>query len=116
MKYADGKKTVVNELVGGSLAIINLPTPNISLVNVSSEFIEVSDVLRSRGITAGLQIGFAKLTNAADFHQLERQFSGEMILENSHDLYGIICFDNWVLNSDRNNAGNNMIEILGNKQ
>jgi hypothetical protein len=38
-------------------------------------------------------------------------------LENLQDLYGVICFDNWVLNVDRNNVGNNLIETQsGNKQ
>jgi hypothetical protein len=35
-----------------------------------------------------------------------------MTIINPNDVYGTICFDHWLLNVDRSNDGNNMIEIL----
>ncbi len=114
VKFVDGTKTAVNEIVGGSLALkIGLPTPNLALVNVNQDIIKFSSDLSQRNIREGVHIGFSRLpTNTEDFHLLNNQSFVTKTLENEQDLYGVICFDNWVLNVDRNNVGNNMIEAL----
>jgi hypothetical protein len=105
-------------MVCGSLAVrLLLPCPAISLINITSELIQVSPGIRDRNISAGLHFGSRRLpNNTADFQQLDPKIFVDHTLLNPNDLYGVTCFDNWVLNTDRNNTGNNMIEILPGKK
>jgi hypothetical protein len=105
---------MLGSLVGGSLALkIGLPTPNLALINLNREIIKFSSDLSQRNIREGVHIGFCRLpVNTGDFYQLTNQSFVTKKLENGQDLCGVICFDNWVLNSDRNNQGNNMIEYV----
>jgi hypothetical protein len=114
VKFANIGKTTVNEFVCSSLAFkINLPTPSMALINVSKSLIDSSADLAQRNIKDGIHIGFNRLPdNVCDFSQLENKTIESRSLENPGDLYGVICFDNWVLNTDRNNPGNNMVEFL----
>lgn len=34
------------------------------------------------------------------------------VLVNNESLYGVVAFDNWLLNTDRDNEGNNMFQLL----
>lgn len=111
-------KTAINELVGGSLALkIKLPTPDISLVNISQNLIDLSDKLKQRNIPTGNHIGIKRLPkDTLDFQYLTDDMLIDKTLGNNDALYGVVNFDNWVLNTDRNNPGNNMIEFLPNKK
>lgn len=114
VKFADNSKTAINEYVGGSLAkMLNLPTPTMALINLSQELIDLSSQMSSRNVKPGYHIGSQKLPdNIMDFDKIDNDALTNFTLLNSDDLYGIICFDNWVLNTDRHNGGNNMIEVL----
>jgi len=120
VKFVEAQtKTTVNEWVAGSLALqINLPTPNIVQVNISKEIIELSDALKKRNIQSGLHVGIERLPKEVswDFQYVNDKMLVGKTLVNADDLYGVITFDNWVLNSDRNNQGNNMIQILNDSQ
>lgn len=118
VKFADATKTVVNEYVCGSLALVlGLPVPQMSLVNLSKDLISLSPDLATRGINPGYHFGSRRLSNStADFQHLDHDLFREHVLENVDDLYGVVAFDNWVLNADRNNTGNNMIEVLPNNR
>jgi hypothetical protein len=92
VKFADNTKTVINELVCGSIALgLGLPAPNIALVDLDKDLIDLSSDLRKRDIRPGLHIGFARLPNAVDFQQLTDQVLADNILENSEELCGVIC-------------------------
>lgn len=117
VKFIERNKTAVNELVAGSLAtMIKLPTPDMVLIRLAEDLINLSDDLSQRNIEPGLHIGFRRLSNVCELGQLTQQTITQKTLLNPEDLYGIVCFDNWVLNIDRNNEGNNMVEILANNQ
>lgn len=109
---AGGDKTVINELVAGTLAQgMNLPVPEIVLVNVPKSIIDNSEDLTKRKISAGLHIGVMRI-DAEDFNYFDEERLKKYTLENPNDLHGVLAFDNWVLNIDRNNAGNNMLQVL----
>ncbi len=109
-------KTVINELIGGSIASrIGLPCPETVLVSISPEFIKNSDELTRDGIREGLHIG-SKFVGGQNFYKFRPEYLVGKHLTNTDDLYGVITFDNWVLNSDRDNIGNNLIEFLPNSE
>ncbi|MGI0082325.1 MAG: HipA family kinase, partial [Nitrosopumilaceae archaeon] len=110
--------TAVNELVSGSLALkLGLPTLDIVFVNLPQDIIQLSDDLRQRNIQSGLHIGFKRLPeDVLDFTYLNDDMLLDKTLVNRDELYGVVNFDNWVLNTDRNNQGNNMIEFLPQNQ
>lgn len=110
-------KTVINELVGGALALLlNLPAPEIALVQIPPSIVALSDLQR-RGIAAGLHLGIRRLPRDCwDFDTLPPDFLGRNTLINVDQLYGVITFDNWLLNTDRNNSGNNMLQLLPKNQ
>jgi hypothetical protein len=107
-------KTVINELIGGSLAmILKLPTPKMVLVMLSVEIITLSEDLRRKNIQPGIHLGIERLPKDCwDFDTLPANFLSKNELINREDLYGVVTFDNWLLNTDRNNPGNNMLELL----
>jgi hypothetical protein len=113
------KKTAINELVGGTLAMaLGLPTPEVVQVNISQNVIDVSDDLRKRKIQTGLHIGIERLPKekAWSFNYINEDMLRGKTLINGDKLYGVISFDNWLINDDRDNKGNNMIEFLPNEE
>lgn len=114
VKFFDRRKTIINELVGGCLAMrIGLPTPKVSLVQITHDLINLSDGLKTRKVESGLHVG-SRLQNITDFDKITLQTLDDYTLVNHQDLYGVVCFDTWLLNGDRDNRGNNMIEFLSN--
>lgn len=110
VKFFDGMKTLINELVGCSLALaINLPTPQIAFIEVKADLIDIIPELSN--VSPGSHLGSKKLKNVTDFHNISDETLSKC-LENPLDLYGVISFDNWLLNGDRRNKGNNMIESI----
>lgn len=115
MKFYDpSNKIAVNELVAGSIALnLGLPTPNKSLVNISTQVIEESQELISRQIRTTPHIGSEELAKEYDdFKKLGEEKLKNKQLINPEAFFGVVVFDNWVLNNDRNNPGNNMFAIL----
>ncbi|MHB1907756.1 MAG: HipA family kinase [Nitrososphaerales archaeon] len=110
------RRTVVNELVAGTLASrMRLPCPETVLVSISSEFIHNSVELTQDGVREGYHIG-SKFVSGRNFAQFSEDFARGKRVTNVDDLYGVIVFDNLVLNIDRNNNGNNLIDILPNNE
>jgi len=108
VKFNDGTRTVVNEFVGYSLAgFLGLPVPESRLVTVSQELIDASQTLGGRGIVAGVHHGTVWLEGFSDFRGV---LVREMVLKNAEVLPGLIVLDNLVLNIDRNNPGNNLLQ------
>lgn len=108
-------KAVTNEFLGSTLAVeLSLPTTNMILVRLSQEFIELAADLRSRNIRAGVHVGNERVANAFDFDEpIAKNLPEGTAIVNAADLPGIIVFDNWLLNGDRNNVGNNLLQSVG---
>jgi len=113
------QKTIINELVGGSLAgEIKLPAPEVVIVNITKEFFDTAtEELKKKKVQVGKHIGITRLPKKTwDFDYWKDDMLKPKTLTNQNDLYGVISFDNWVINTDRNNQGNNMLELLENDQ
>ena len=109
------QKTIINELVAGTLAmLIQLPAPGVAIVNITKEFLtEATDELRNKNIRVGKHMGIRRLPQKTwDFDYWTDEMLRSKNPVNVKDIYGTICFDNWVMNSDRNNMGNNMLESI----
>lgn len=105
--YRQGSKAMVNELVGAILArMLGLPVPEVRLVNVPIEMMRPE---MGSGVAPGLHVGIRKIDAMTDFETLDVA-AKKLNLINRDALYGVICFDNWVYNIDRNNDGNSLIE------
>lgn len=101
----DWPRALANEGVGAELlARLSLPAPAAAIVVVGQKLIEVSDVLRRRGIGPGEYFGTQRIANALDLSDaISKQLHPSMI-ENRPQAGGVIAFDNWVRNTDRNDG------------
>lgn len=116
VKFNQSKlKTIINELVAISLAgEMKLPAPEVAIVSISQEFLDVAtDELKKKKVQAGKHVGIKRLpTKTWDFYYWKDEMLKSKNLINQNDLYGAVSFDNWVINTDRDNPGNNMLELL----
>lgn len=92
---------------------LGLPVPKVALVRITQDLINLSQDLQTRNVKEGIHIG-SMLQNITDFDKIALQGLDGKLLVNPADLYGVVCFDTWLLNTDRINPGNNMIEFLSN--
>lgn len=112
IKHFDNKKTLVNELIGGLLSLkVGLPSPILAFIELNKEFLNTTSTLRDADVIPGIHLGVQRIDNICHFNQIEWE---KIVphLQNIDDIHGVTCFDNWVLNDDRNNWGNNLIEIV----
>ncbi|MEO9309885.1 MAG: HipA family kinase [Nitrososphaera sp.] len=115
VKFVNGQnKIAINEIVAGLIAKkLGLPTPDKVLVNVTRDVIEDSGALNEGLLQTNPHIGSSVLPKEGeDFDKFSDEKLASMKLTNAESVYGIVAFDNWVLNNDRNNRGNNMIIFL----
>jgi len=108
-------KTTTNELVAGILALeINLSAPDLVIVNISKQVLaESGDDIKNRKIQPGKHVGIKRLPDKTwDFEYWTDDLLKGKSLVNKDELYGVVCFDNWVINTDRDNTGNNMLQLL----
>jgi hypothetical protein len=110
VKFKDGTRTVVNEHLGFSLArFLELPVPESCHVMVPQNLIDASAELGARGITAGEHHGTRLMEPCVDFRGLVVR---NLVLANADTLPGLVVLDNLVLNMDRNNPGNNLLQTM----
>lgn len=111
VKFKDGTRTAINEYVGYAVArMLGVAVPESSQVFVPGDLIEASDDLRMRGASPGIHFGSLWESNCIDFSGIPAQDLMDLPLTNKESLPGFIVFDNLVLNRDRNNAGNNLLQ------
>jgi hypothetical protein len=108
VKFADGSRNVVNEFIGYELAKpLAAPVYENALVDVNADLIKQSPDLIQRGIAPGLHHG-------VEFHSSARDIEGQQVdslqIVNSGSVPAVVLLDNWILNTDRNNAGNVLID------
>ena len=109
VKFKDGTRAVINEHVGYALArFLELPVPESRHVLVPQELIDASDDLRNRGIAAGVHHGSLWLDGCVEFSMT----SVNPPLANADVLPGLVVLDNLILNWDRNNVGNNLLQTM----
>ncbi len=110
VKFMDGTRTVVNEHVGYSLAgFLGLPVPESRYVTVSQNLIDASNDLKKRGVVGGEHHGTRWMEGCVDFKGLVVR---ELVIANASSLPGLIVLDNLLLNMDRNNPGNNLLQTM----
>lgn len=110
VKFKDSTRTVVNEHVGYYLAgLLELPVPESRHVMVPQNLIDASDDLRAREIMAGEHHGTRWMEGCVDFKGLVVR---NLALANAGTLPGLIVLDNLVVNMDRNNPGNNLLQTM----
>jgi hypothetical protein len=108
VKFKDGSKNVVNEFVSYELSKpLSAPVYQHVLVDLEDTLIKQSPDLTQRGIQARLHHGVEYHPNAKDLDGL--QFEGLNII-NVGSVPAVVILDNWVLNTDRGNAGNILLE------
>lgn len=104
-------KVLPNELVGSILAsILELPTPSFALIECAPELMRLISI---PSLQHGVYFGSEFLEGSIDFNPSSglgtRRPLDKITLLNEDALPGVVAFDNWVLNNDRNNAGNNLL-------
>lgn len=108
VKFKDSTMTVVNEHIGYSLAsYLELPVPESCRVVVPQELIDASDDLRKRAISAGVHHATRWMPGCVDFRGMAMR---DLVLANGNTLPGLVVLDNLLLNMDRNNPGNNLVQ------
>lgn len=111
-------RTLPNELIGSALAlfVLNLPVPMFALIECGSPLITQLSI---PSITSGVYFGSELLQGSFDF-RISSEIASRQLerapLSNEGDLPGVVVFDNWTLNLDRNNAGNNLLVFAQGKQ
>jgi hypothetical protein len=107
VKFKDRTRAVINEHIGYALArFLELPIPESRHVRVPQELIDASDDLRNRGTAAGVHHGSLWLDGCIEFSMTAVNPS----LANADLLPGLVVLDNLILNWDRNNFGNNLLQ------
>jgi hypothetical protein len=106
-------RILVNEYLGGKLAsLLELPSPDISLIDVPQELVHRTPELsfelprQARPLAGGLAFGSEHPSRGSSVHRtlqpvLElRPKSAAVQIENISDLFGILIFDKWTSNTD----------------
>jgi hypothetical protein len=110
VKFKDnriGPYTAANEWICYRIAShIRLPVPQAALITVTDQFIQATPQLCSVTGTnhlpeAGLQFGSAWIHQATQFSSKEEVVAALDHLSNRDCVEGIILFDRWLLNADR---------------
>ena len=105
-------KMLPNELLAAELGVRLLcPMPEHAIILLSQAFLDVSPTVKARCPSACAVFGTVFLSEAFDLVDCKsRGIVPERVeIENEADLPRAVVFDNWVLNGDRNNDGNNLL-------
>ncbi|MFK9094775.1 HipA family kinase [Bacillus salipaludis] len=97
-----GTRTLVNEYVAGKLAVlVNLPVTPFRIVYISQNFIEANPSLFQSGFRSGNQFASLFITDTTYLPQ-KMDPDHPIPIMNKDQLAGIIAFDYWLGNVDRN--------------
>jgi hypothetical protein len=108
VKFSDGSKSAVNEFVSYEVSKpLSAPVYEHILVDTDESLIKQSPDLTQRGIQAGLHHGVEYHSTAKD---LDGQQSEGLHILNAESVPVVVVLDNWLLNTDRGNAGNILLE------
>ncbi|WP_134699042.1 HipA family kinase [Ammoniphilus sp. YIM 78166] len=95
-----GTKQIVNEYIGCQLAKhLHLPVPDSKLVSIDQSFIEQMHGRERYPFTSGRQ--FASLSIKRK-KRIKKEFPPPSSIVNTDVLPGIVVFDHWLSNDDRN--------------
>jgi HipA-like kinase len=98
-------KALVNEVVGaGLLEELGLNAPTAAIVTIPPELAAVSSQLQKRGVAPGEYFGTRRLANPIDLTDAVTKKLHPAMIENRVEAAGLIAYDNWVRNKDRNDG------------
>lgn len=104
-------RALVNEGLGGRLAQeLQLPIPDFALIEISDDLIGASPMLHQRGIGAGTYFGTVRLRHAFNFFDARAGVITAEHVTNRDQIAGAFGFDNWLINGDRQNLGNALLQ------
>lgn len=114
---AEWPQSHFNEVIGsGLLRRLNVPSPDAAIVTITSELVAASAVLQQRQVVAGEYLGTRRMMNPLDLSEaVAKNLRPSMIL-NRPEVAGIIAFDNWVRNTDRNEGNALLVGSPGHDQ
>ena len=94
-----------NELIGAGRALLaNVLIPEPAIVRIPPELVAVSAGLQRRGVVAGRYFGSRRLANPIDLADAIAKHLHPTMVLNREGAAGIVAFDNWVRNMDRNDG------------
>jgi hypothetical protein len=99
-------------LVDHSQRDSNLSYPDLVVVRITEQFVYGCDNPFADGINSGYYIGVVYLPDAEPMPRYEQSIFRENSLINPKHVYGVACLDNWLLNDDRKDPRNNLVELL----
>jgi hypothetical protein len=107
-------KALANELIGARLlSALGLPVPPAAVVDVSPELVSASGVLQRRAIAPGEYFGTRRLPAPLDLSDAVAGSLHPSMVENRTDAAGVIAFDSWVKNTDRNEGNLLLVSVKG---
>lgn len=110
-----GTRVLVNEYVAGKLAqLLSLPVVPFRVVYIAKKFINENPTLFEHNFQSGYQLASLYITDSAvlkKFLPLDQIY--EIKISNRDKLAGIIAFDYWIGNYDRNRS-NVLLKLLPN--
>jgi hypothetical protein len=102
-------RILANEIVAGEIAaLLGLPCAEVATVEVSSDFLDLNSSLRDQytpRISPGNHFGVVEIRDR--WRNPPRPLIAKVA--NKDDFPGVVLFDVWTLNTDRNNDGNYLI-------
>jgi len=106
-----------NEVIGaGLLRQMDAPAPDAVIVTIPPELVAASTVLQQRHVVAGDYFGTIRMPNPLDLSDaISKKLRPSMIV-NRTEVAGIIAFDNWVKNTDRNDGNALLVSSPGHNQ
>lgn len=97
-----GNWVVTYEYIVNTLASrLQLPIPQFKIVRIRSDFIKENKELAKIGFKSGSQFASQFIENSVTFLDLPNNLAKEHIV-NADQIAGLIVFDHWIGNSDRN--------------
>jgi hypothetical protein len=110
-------KALANELIGSRLlAELRLPAPAAAIIEIPPELVAASGVLQRRGIAPGEYFGTRRLPTPLDLSDALASNLHPSMVENRNDAAGIIAFDSWVKNTDRNDGNLLLVGVRGSEK
>ena len=109
-KLGNMPRLFLNEWIGFCFAkLLSCPVPTMKAVRFNEEFVNGSEKLRTLNVDVGIYPGSLRLSDSLDFAVGAANFQIEP--DNISSFPSIVAFDNWLVNEDRDNPGNNIIQF-----
>lgn len=113
LRDCSGNRTLANEQVAGAIAgALQVPVPGMAHVFLSADLINKSPELQNLHAVEGSYLGNVRLRLGFDLTKAPPDTLSDKI-SNPDEASGAMVLDAYVWNTDRNNAGNLLVEPTG---